>query len=372
MRRLLYPFRVIERFWTVPLRAEPLALFRILLGSVMLAALLTGLMWRLPAAFGEDPLLPNKTRFGGWYDRSGRFSLLTGPVGVPLLGKWIPKGLGGETRVGKSLQDWLPEEQANAWREWGARPSSAYLLFALFLLSLGSMTVGFRTRLSTFVAVVLAATFNNSMVEYINGGDYLYRNGLWFLLLAPAGATWSVDAWRRRRWRQRRGIPEPPGPPMIEPWSVRLMQIQVCCMYLFVGLTKLSDMRWEDDAWLPTGDWLDGTALYWVMNDVAIMRWSFAQFPLPLFVCQLMTWGTLVFEIGFSFFVMSRWLRGPLLVAGVMLHLGILAVMEIGWFSQVTLCWYVLFVSGEKVSAAVRWLVGDEAKREPGPATQAA
>jgi hypothetical protein len=36
--------------------------------------------------------------------------------------------------------------------------------------------------------------------------------------------------------------------------------------------------------------------------------------------------------------------------------------MEIGWFSQVTLCWYVLFVPGASVSAAVRgaaaWLRG--------------
>src|SRR5262249_43149388 len=53
-----------------------------------------------------------------------------------------------------------------------------------------------------------------------------------------------------------------------------------------------------------------------------------------------------------------RWV----LLAGVCLHLGILLTMEIGWFSQVTLCWYVLFVPGASLSAAVRatlsWLRG--------------
>ncbi|MBY0233306.1 MAG: HTTM domain-containing protein [Gemmataceae bacterium] len=390
MSWLLYPFRVVWRFWTVPIRAEPLAAFRILLGAVMLAALLTGLAWRLPDALGDDPLVPAETRYK-WFEHSGRFSLLTGPVGIPFLGKWIPKELGGETPTGKAVQELLPKPQAEAWRRWGKHPSTAYWLFALWIVSLAGMTAGFRTRLCTFVAWVLASTFNNSLVEFINGGDYVYRNGLWFLLIAPAGATWSVDAWLRQRSRARRGVPEPPGPVMIEPWSVRLIQLQVCFRYFFVGATKLSDIGWaswpadwsEWPGWFFTGgfipnkgDWIDGTALYWVLNDVALMRWSYAQFPLPLWVCQLMTWGTLFFELGFAFLVMSRWLRGPLLVFGLMLHLGILVVMEIGWFSQITLCWYVVFLSGEKVAAAADWLLGreppPEAETEADPVPEAA
>src|SRR5439155_18249032 len=53
-----------------------------------------------------------------------------------------------------------------------------------------------------------------------------------------------------------------------------------------------------------------------------------------------------------------RWV----LLAGVGLHLGILLSMEIGWFSQVALCYYALFVPGEKIAEAWRtataWLRG--------------
>jgi hypothetical protein len=154
---------------------------------------------------------------------------------------------------------------------------------------------------------------------------------------------------------------------MIEPWSVRLMQIQVCFMYFFVGVAKLADLHWEH-GWL-TGEWIDGTALYWVLNDVQITRWSYAQFPIPLFVCKMMTWTTIIFEIGFPLFVLWRWTRIPLLIFGVMLHLGILMLMEIGWFSQITLCWYVLFLSGDTVTTAVRWALGLPASPpEPAPA----
>ena len=140
---------------------------------------------------------------------------------------------------------------------------------------------------------------------------------------------------------------------MIPPWSVRLMQIQVAVMYLFTGLTKLGDVRLVD-GWA-RGDWVDGTALYWVMNDVAVTRWSYAQLPVPMAVCRLMSWVTLIFEIGFAFFIMVRPLRAPVLLLGVALHLGILLTMEIGWFSQVTLCWYLLFVPGDRLSSLVAW-----------------
>ncbi len=369
---LAAPFVTVWRFWTEPVRAEPLAAFRILLGLTILANLLTGFVWRLPAAVGPDGLIPGKTR-DAWLERGGRVCLLRGPTALPLLGKWLPSDAFGHG-IPTWAQGWVGKDATAAWKEWGERPGSAYLLFAVYLLALVMMTAGLLTRLSTFIAVLMAATFNNYLSEYINGGDFLLRNGLWLLLLSPAGATWSVDAWL---WPGKQ-----PGPVMIAPWSVRLMQIQVCFMYLFVGLTKLDDLHFDNPTWLasldvvnglttysksthyasgawwPRGDWLDGNALYWVMNDVAITRWSYAQAPVPYALCQLLTWGTLAFEIFFIVLVLWKWTRIPLLIAGVMLHLGILVTMEIGWFSQVTLCWYVVFLSGGTVSAAARWLLG--------------
>jgi hypothetical protein len=90
-----------------------------------------------------------------------------------------------------------------------------------------------------------------------------------------------------------------------------------------------------------------------VLNDVAITRWPYALVPVPLIVCRLMSWATLVFELGFSFFVCIRPVRKYLLIAGLLFHLGILAVMEIGWFCQAAMCWYVLFVPGESVAKGV-------------------
>jgi hypothetical protein len=173
----------------------------------------------------------------------------------------------------------------------------------------------------------------------MNGGDSLARNGLYFLLLSPAGAVWSLD----RLWARRAGAE---GPVYIAPWPVRLMQIQVCCMYFFTGVVKLGE------------DYFTGEAMYWVLNDVAICRWPYALLPVPLLLCRLMSWAALVFELGFSVLVLIRPVRKWLLLVGLAFHLSVLVIMEIGWFSQVAMCWYVLFVPGKQVSAflgRLRW-----------------
>src|SRR5262249_18069177 len=153
--------------------------------------------------------------------------------------------------------------------------------------------LGIFPRLSVLVALVLANTFYGRLSWLTNGADSLYRNGLYFLLLSPLGATWSLD---RFLWRKLRGLPDP-GPVMIAPWSVRLMQIQVCVMYLFTGLVKVSDgfdpTLIGKEGWgaflsaFFKGDYLNGQALYWVLNDIAICRLPYSGVLFPYFVCRL-------------------------------------------------------------------------------------
>ena len=157
-------------------------------------------------------------------------------------------------------------------------------------------------------------------------------------MFAPAGAVWSLDSLRRRG-----------GAVRIPPWSVRLMQIQLCVMYFFTGVSKLGDG-------LIGNDWITGEAVYWVLNDLSLTRWPYYYLPCRSIVCRFLSWGTLAFELGFAFVMAMprRHLFGYydlfVLLAGVALHLGILVHTEVGWFSPATLCWYVLFLSGKRMS----------------------
>ena len=188
-------------------------------------------------------------------------------------------------------------------------------------------------------------------------------------MFAPSGAVWSIDWMLRER---PSGEAPAAGPVLIPAWPVRLMQIQIGLVYFFTGLSKLG------------GDWIDGEAVYWVLNDCTLTRWPYSRLPIPLLACRLMSWGTLVLEIGFPFFVAvgRPWrfvlggeggramgfrlaftlpaLRPWALLAGLAFHLGILIHTEVGWFSPATVAWYALFLSGEGVRnfVTLRWRAG--------------
>ena len=106
---------------------------------------------------------------------------------------------------------------------------------------------------------------------------------LFYLMFAPAGAVWSLDALRRRGGRR-------PDPAVVG----AAMQIQLCVMYFFTGVSKLGDG-------LIGNDWITGEAVYWVLNDLSLTRWPYYYLPVPLIVCRFLSWGTLAFELGFAF-----------------------------------------------------------------------
>ncbi len=334
------PWRLLYDFWTRPIRAEPLALFRILIGVVTLLSLLTSLGPRLPLDLGPDGLCPGRA-MDGWQKRSGRFCLLRGPVNLPL------------------LDEFLPAESAQEWRTWCDAPRNAAWLFGVLVAAVVCMTFGLGTRISTVVAWALFVSFNQRLPWVQNGGDSMMRCALFYLLFAPAGAVWSLDSVLRRR----RDAPGAAIPVLIAPWPVRLMQIQLALVYLFTGISKIPDG-------LLGNDWVSGEAVYWVLNDMSLNRWPYYWLPAPMLVCRFLSWGTLAFELGFAFVMAmpprSRFvsvMRSGMLLTGVALHLGILVHTEVGWFSPATLCWYALLLSGEKVRKCIfRWTFSRDPK----------
>lgn len=354
--------RFFWRFWLTPIRAEPVALFRILAGLVILVSLTTSLGPRMAVDLGPEGLTPpdlvnaphdpkQPGSLDSWLERTGRFCVLRGSVGIPFLDVWIPRPY---------LAGFV------VWCEAGG----FWWIYGLYVASVVAVILGFWTRLSALVALLLTASFQARMSWVLNGGDAVMRDALFYLFLMPSGAVWSLDAWFRQR---RKG--SSPGPVLIEPWSVRLAQIQLCCIYLFTGLIKLGGTyatvgTFVSDTWYGTPlataweacfralceeDWLNGVAVYWVLNDVALNRFPYTWVPIPLIICRFLSWATLVFEIGFPLLVLSRWTRPILLVGGALFHAGIWFHTEVGFFSAIMVSWYPLFLGGDFLH---RWLAG--------------
>ncbi len=281
-----------QRFWHQPVRAERLALMRLLLG---LALLTNQLFQYLP-----------------------QLEVFYGPTGV------APKGL----HEAWQLQQWRITVLLFYHDEpWVVQP-----LFALWVAVTFCWLVGWQTRLMNRLVWFLTLLFLNRNTVIVNGGDDALSAGIFLLMLSPCGRALSIDSWLRHRREKTL------GPDFTPAWPVRLIQIELCLIYTTSGLVKLKGTG------LFQGTWWDGTSVHYVLNFLSMSRVSYTQLPQPLWLTAAMTYLCVWWEALFPLLVLFRRTRLFALVFGILFHLGIWFSIEVGWFSFNMLPFYAVWV----------------------------
>jgi hypothetical protein len=239
--------------------------------------------------------------------------------------------------LGLGIQRYIEEQQTGAL-SWRLRmffadcdQNLAVLRAAMlaWLTAIVALLVGWRTRLMAVAVWVLANSFDNLNPFVTYKGDVVRNILLFYLVISPCGAVWSVD---------RRLSGRPPGPTFIYPWVLRLIFLQMVFMYFFNGLYKLLGEQWRT-----------GEALYFVLANAVRSRVSYAQFPVPFFLLQIFSTIVLVWELSFPLLVALRWTRIPALILGVLFHVGIGTSMELEFFSAYMLTMYLPLLPWEKL-----------------------
>jgi hypothetical protein len=278
-------------WWTVPVRAERLAALRIGLALVLLGDVLTTYLPNAPVFFGA------------------------GSLGDPALFRWNFRPPHWNWSLLYGVGD--PHVIVGAMLVWAAA------VFGLLL--------GLGARWCALVAWLLSTSFATLNPYVDNSGDQLRGILLFYLMLCPCGAVWSVDAWRRRR---RRGAAEPI---FVYPWPLRLIFLQMVLVYFCNGVHKLTGH-----------DWPAGTSLYYVLGDLTLARWSYAAVTVPFGLTRLLTWTVLAWEVSFPALMLWRRTRVPALCFGAAFHLGIWVSLEVGNFAPYALCLYLPLLPWER------------------------
>jgi hypothetical protein len=218
------------------------------------------------------------------------------------------------------------------------------VVFALWMLVTVLFLAGWHTRVMSVLVWFLTMCFINRNDIVANSGDDLLCVSLFLLMFMPSGRALSLDRWLEKRRRLKRGLPLPADwdTPQVPPWGVRLLQIQLCIVYMTTGLAKLQGYFIEEPA-----TWWDGTSIYYVLHNITRARVAWVELPLPLWATYVMTWTTVWWETLFPLLVLWRWTRKWTLWLGVALHLGIYPAVEVGWFSFYTLALYGVWVPGD-------------------------
>ena len=219
---------------------------------------------------------------------------------------------------------WLPP--ANVWRmndqpwQW-----SLYFVFSsaiavkaitiVTLLAAALLTIGLATPLAAVVACIGFLSAANRAPLNVFGFDDVLGMLLIALVVGPSGAVCSLDSLL---WPNRKSI----EPSVRANIAIRLIQVHLCTIYFFSGCGKLLGATW----------W-EGTALWGSIANVqyrTLDLTGLARFPL---IINLLTLGTLFWEVLYPVLVWPRLTRRLVLAMAVMVHLGIglsMGMMEFG------------------------------------------
>lgn len=188
------------------------------------------------------------------------------------------------------------------------------VIVGIQMLALLSFTVGFKTRISTIVAFILLVSFNQRNINMLSSADLLLRILFMYMLFAPSGNAYSIDAF----------LAKLKGKPLKRNhanWVHRLIQIQIAVVYVSTVIAKAKGETW-----------LDGSAVYYATRLADLTR-----FPVPFILdwrwsIMLITWTTLIIELALGTIIFIDEWRKPIIIFGIIFHLGIEYMMSIPTF----------------------------------------
>ena len=199
--------------------------------------------------------------------------------------------------------------------------------FVVAGLTAALLLVGWRTRWVTVASWVLLTSLQSRNPVVLNGGDVILRLLLFWSMLLPLGARWSLDAVRTGR--------RPPD--VVTGGAAAALLLQVALIYVFTGLKK-TGATWNDDY----------TALALFLGNGRFgSDWGRALLAYPALLAA-MTWITITLERWGAFVALSPLWSGPARMLAVVLfaglHAGVLVLSTIDLFSVISIVAWTVFV----------------------------
>jgi hypothetical protein len=290
------PLSAWNRFFFGPISARPLGVFRIALGTTLLGylALMT-------------------VEFDYWYTGAGLLQ-------------------GTEAREAAGPFRFSPLLYVND-------PIFARACLGLTAAAALGFTLGWRTRLMNILLYLGMLSLYHRNVTANGGPDALPFLMTFYMMLCPSGAAYSLDA---RRAAKKRGTK---AEPLIVPWGVRLLQMQICLIYFQSCVIKCQG-----------ASWLDGTTVHYLLFNREFGQFNvewLAQYPL---VINLMTHGSIWIEFALAFWLWFRPTRRWAILGGIALHLGIRPMLNVPAFGEVMTATYITFLAPDELEAFLSFL----------------
>jgi len=188
-------------------------------------------------------------------------------------------------------------------------------VFLFYLAALGSLLVGWHTRLAAVATWLSHLLLTVSGIPSTYGVDSFANVGLFYCIWMPVGHALSGDHLLGR---------VKDGPSSAARLGLRVLQIHLCIAYFAAGLSKLLGEQWRS-----------GEAIWQALMQPALATMDFnwlAGFP---WLAWLACWATIIVELGYPVLIWPRTTRTIWALAILGMHAGIALTMSLVSFSAV-------------------------------------
>ncbi|MEX0793932.1 MAG: hypothetical protein WD045_12410 [Pirellulaceae bacterium] len=191
-----------------------------------------------------------------------------------------------------------------------------WVLHLLSLVAILGFTIGLATRWTGIATVVFVISYAQRAPMLMSLLEPLLCPMLLYVVLAPCGAYYSVDAYLKSRGNRAN---DPIQFSAMAHLALRLAQVHLSMFYLMLGLTKLSSFTW----------W-NGEAIWFLIaqTENRLVDWTFLR-NTPLVVFGW-THFVVLFELLFGIFCWVKLAR-PLLVLVSIPHWVLLGLLTGQW-----------------------------------------
>ena len=230
-----------------------------------------------------------------------------------------------------------------------SNPSLIWLHQAVTILVSAAFLVGLMTRITAPVAWFLQIMYLHRLTGALFGFDQIVTYTTMYLMIAPCGSCFSVDAWLRKRWSGKLAsnrklawlLPEA-VPSVSANIATRLLQLHLCVIYLFGGLAKARGASW----WDGTAMWFSIANYEYQSIDVTWLN----RFPR---VFTAMTHATMFWEIFYCALIWPKQTRPITLAIAVAVHGGIGLFLGMMTFGLMMITANCVFIEPQTIR---RWL----------------
>jgi len=225
-----------------------------------------------------------------------------------------------------------------AWFFWG--DGGVFWAHSALVIGLLLLTLGLGGRLLNLICWILHIGFLQRNYSVAFGADVI--GGVLLFLMIGTQSCGTLSLWSVIKRREKIVASD-----LFTCVFYRMIQIQLCLIYLYTGLEKLKGMTW----------W-DGTALWSVLANTQMVTMDLSwlrHFPILI---VLLTFSCVLFEIFFTPLIWNPQTRRSVLIAGVFFHLGIAFLMALMNFSVVMMAAYPLFLAPQEIKWLMRNIQG--------------